>query len=267
MQTAYLPYRTSQIHYLQFGRGKRILVCLHGYGESGNSFRHLAPLLQEQYRVYAPDMPFHGLTEWKEGPVFTPQMLWEIICKLNPSGEPFTLMGYSMGGRLALSLLEQHASAIRQLVLLAPDGLHTNPWYWLSTQTRMGNRLFKYSMQHPAWLFKAMKLGLFTRLLHPSVGKIARFYLDDEQQRQLLYQRWTALRLFRPRLSLLKKVIVANQLPVQLVFGRFDQIIRSTKGYAFARGIEEVVQVQLIEAGHQLLKEKYLPFIAGLLVA
>ena len=267
MQTAYLTYRRSLIHYLQFGNGSKLLVCLHGYGENANSFAALEPLLQHQYRVLALDMPFHGLTEWKEGTGFSPAMLAEIIGQLNPGQQPLTLLGYSMGGRLALSLLQHYPGTIERLVLLAPDGLRTNCWYWLSTQTRLGNRLFRYSVTHPGWLFRALRLGQLTRLLSPGVFKIAHFYLDDEQQRGLFYLWWTALRLFKPNLDNLKKIIAAQQLPVQLVFGRFDQVILSDKGYAFAKGIEQQVSVQVIDAGHQLLKEKNLPFIAGLLVA
>ncbi|WP_158559134.1 alpha/beta fold hydrolase [Deminuibacter soli] len=267
MYTGRLTYRNSVIAYQHYGVGNALLVCLHGYGENSNTFGLLAQRLGNTYTVIALDMPFHGSTEWKEPDPFSAAMLWEIITLLNTGRKPISIMGFSMGGRLALTLLQQYPQHIQQLVLLAPDGLHTNPWYWLSTQTRTGNRLFRYTVSHPAWLFALIKLGRFTRLLHPSVCKIAMYYMSAPASRQLLYRRWTCLRLFRPKLAVVKENIRQYQIPVHLVFGRFDNIILSKNGQQFSEGMEQWVSVTLLDAGHQLLKEKNAAFISSLLVA
>lgn len=267
MQSVRLTYRSSRIHYYHSGSGDAVLVCLHGYGENGSSFSLLENRLHNQYRMLAIDLPHHGLTEWKETDHFTPAMLWEIIAQLNPENKPVTLMGYSMGGRLALSLLENYPAGIQQLVLLAPDGLHTNTWYWLSTQTRTGNRLFRYTVNHPGWLFTLVKLGRFTRLLHPSVCKVALYYMSAPASRQLLYSRWTGLRLFKPGVKQLRRNIARHQVPVHLIFGRFDHIILSKNAAPLSEGLEQWVSVVLLDAGHQLLKEKNAAFISSLLVA
>jgi pimeloyl-ACP methyl ester carboxylesterase len=47
----------------------------------------------------------------------------------------YLLMGFSLDGRIALSVLELMPAGVSRLVLLAPDGLKINFWYWLSTQT------------------------------------------------------------------------------------------------------------------------------------
>lgn len=267
MTTAQLTYRRSTIHYQYFGDGPELLVCLHGYGESSGSFALLENRLPANFRVIALDMPYHGGTNWNEAGPFTPDMLWEIISHFNTGNQKPVLMGYSMGGRLALSLLEKYPAHIKQLILLAPDGLHTNKWYWLSTQTRPGNRLFRYTVQHPGWLFAMIRLGRVTRLLHPSVAKIALYYMSAPASRQLLYQRWTSLRLFKPSLKKIQQNIRQYQVPVQLVFGRFDNIIPAANGHTLAAGMEPWITVTQLDGGHQLLKEKHIAFISSLLVA
>jgi hypothetical protein len=42
---------------------------------------------------------------------------------------------------------------IEKLVLLAPDGLKVNFWYWLATQTWLGKNSFCFTMKHPGWFF------------------------------------------------------------------------------------------------------------------
>ncbi len=58
-----------------------------------------------------------------------------------------------MGGRAAMHLLQQIPGKIERVALVAPDGLHQNLWYWLTTQTAFGNKAFAYTMKKPVWFF------------------------------------------------------------------------------------------------------------------
>lgn len=96
--------------------------------------------------------------------------------------------------------------------------------------------------------------------------KFAHYYLDDAAQRLSLYQRWTTLREFRPDLDLLRKSILTNKVPVRMLFGKHDRVILTKHGTRFGMRTGNTVVVKEIEAGHILLKEKYAPLIAQLLV-
>ena len=54
------PYRTRYLH--AGDRDKPVLLLLHGTGAATHSWRSLAPLLAEHFRVVAPDLPGHGFT-------------------------------------------------------------------------------------------------------------------------------------------------------------------------------------------------------------
>ncbi|WP_315818832.1 hypothetical protein [Paraflavitalea speifideaquila] len=58
MQTASINYRSSQINYSYSGSGEKLLVCLHGYGESEKTYHFLEPHLPAGYRLLAIDLPF-----------------------------------------------------------------------------------------------------------------------------------------------------------------------------------------------------------------
>src|SRR4051812_22772794 len=181
MQTAFLSYRNSQLHYCWFGAGQKIILCLHGYGESEQTFHFLEKHIFSGYTVIAIDFPFHGKTQWNEGLTFSPADLRAItemlLAKHGQEGSKLTLLGYSMGGRVALQLLQVIPDKIEKTILLAPDGLKINFWYWLSTQTYIGNRLFGFTMKHPAWFFWLLQTGNRLKLINQSVLKFTRYYI------------------------------------------------------------------------------------------
>lgn len=259
----WLTYRRSVIHYHRFGNGPEWLFCFHGYGEDGSTFSVLESLLGEKYTLIAFDMPFHGQTRWEEGKEFMPDQLVELMEMLVPANVPVSLCGFSMGGRVSLQLLQQIPDRIRRVVLAAPDGLHKNPWQRFATQNRLGNRLFGYVMRQPGWFFKVIDLAGWLKLYHKSLVKFVHYYLDDAEQRKLLYQRWTAMRYFNPDPQLVKKNAEIRRIPVWLFFGLFDKVIVASHGHRFAEGAESLIHVKELTAGHQLLREKYASVIAA----
>jgi pimeloyl-ACP methyl ester carboxylesterase len=264
MESHLLPYKNSHVHYLKFGRGTRFLFCFHGYGENAHSFRMLENSLGHDYTFISIDLPFHGNTEWKEGLELTPSDLHHIINAIVPLElQTVSLIGYSMGGRISLTLLQEIPSRIERVVLIAPDGLHKNFWYWLSTQTGMGNKLFSYTMKHPRWFFGGMKLLRGLNLLNKSIFKFAHAYLDDKTERDMLYKRWTTMRKFRPRSPLITKAVAEYNIPVRMLFGNYDRIILSKRSTGLDKNNDTII-IRTIRAGHQLLKEKYANEIAAL---
>ena len=253
------------MHYCIFGSGRQFLFCFHGYGEEGNTFSFLEKFLGKEYTLIALDFPFHGKTSWKEGLLFTTTDLLQILYLIKQgSDQPINLLGYSMGGRVALNLLQAVPGKIGQVILIAPDGLHANIWHTIATQTSWGNRLFSYTMHHPKWFFAIIRLTYKTRMINKSIFNFVHYHLDYEKSRVLLYERWTSMRKFNPNAQLLKKIILQKKIRVTLLFGIYDRIIIVKRGIEFQKGIENQVTITKLEAGHNLLKEKYAHNITAL---
>ena len=265
MEYKQLVYRNSSISYYRFGSGPKTAVCFHGYGEEAAAFEFLEKYAGNQYTFYAIDLPFHGKTSWNDGINFLPkdliQIVEEIINQNNPkpptSNFKLSLIGFSLGGRIALSLYQNIPEKIEKLVLLAPDGLKVNFWYWLATQTWLGNKSFKLTMQKPGWFFGFLKILNKLKLVNTSIFKFVNYYIGDADVRRLLYARWTTLRKIKPNISLIKKNIRKHKTPVRLVYGKHDRIILSSVGEKFRKGIEQHCTISVINAGHQVLHEKH----------
>jgi pimeloyl-ACP methyl ester carboxylesterase len=283
----FIAFRSSRFHYSRRGTGGRILFAFHGYGESGDSFTFLEGVLGREFTLIAIDLPYHGNTEWREELYLAPEDLLAVLEEIaaglsgpsvsaDPSGLPdasdlrgpsgtelgWWLLGYSMGGRVALQLLQLAPEKIERMVLLATDGLQMNPWYWLATQTSAGNRLFRWTMKRPAWLFFLLRTGHVLRLVNPSIYKFTAHYVDDQGVRERLYARWTTMRGFRPDLNVVGGFIRQYRIPVKLLYGNYDRIIRWERGERFCRPNAAFCELMLLPAGHQLLQAKFVEVIA-----
>ncbi|TXT32514.1 MAG: hypothetical protein FD136_1291, partial [Chitinophagaceae bacterium] len=64
----------------------------------------------------------------------------------------------------------------------------------------------------------------------------------------------------------LKKLIAKHQVRMVLIFGKHDRIILTKRGTRFSQNLEHLITVKEIEAGHQLLQEKYAKTIAAFFV-
>jgi len=246
-----------------------MLFCFHGYGRESYTFSVLERSLKDIFTIIAIDIPFHGLTEWKDEPVFEPKYLKNIIQKIRASfkkeNNKFILVGFSMGGRIALYLTQLMAEQVERLVLIAPDGLNFHLWRWLASETWIGNKLLSYTIHHPGYVSWIVNKAENLHVIHRSLADFIRYYIHDEEHRILLYQRWTSMSKFQPNLRKLKKLIIKYKIPVRMMFGSFDRVIPYEGGEKFREGIEQFATVNVVEAGHNLLGEVHSGKIAELI--
>ncbi len=265
MEPARLPYKNSSIAWYRYGDGPVTVLCFHGYSENAKTFEFLGKHGGDRFTFFAIDLPFHGSTEWNDGLDFTDEDLQSIIGQVIPAGD-FYIIGYSLGGRVGLSLYESMPWLVKKIVLLAPDGLKVNAWYWLATQTIIGSRLFRFTMRHPSWFFGLLKFFNKLGFVNTSIFKFVNYYIGDAEVRELLFKRWTALRKLKPGLKHIKELISRHRTPVRIVYGKHDRIILSSVGDRFREGIEDHCIVSVIPSGHQVLHEKHIREILAALL-
>ncbi len=279
MKEGLLNYKTSQISYHQFGSGPKLVLCFHGYGEEAASFDFLDVYAGKEFTFLAIDLPFHGKTQWDKSLPLANSDLMQIIEDLleennrklqttNHAQHPadkLVLLGFSLGGRIALSLYQAMPGQIEKLILLAPDGLKANFWYWLATQTWLGKNLFAITMKHPGWFFAPLRLLNKLGLVNASIFKFVIYYIEDKEARMLLYNRWITLRKIKSSNTPIKSFIKQYKTPVRLVYGKHDRIILSSVGEKFRKGIEDQCSITVIHAGHQVLHEKHMSEILPIL--
>lgn len=111
------------VHYLDFGGPVNgpLIVAVHGLGGSAVNWLAIAPLLTGSYRLLAPDLAGHGLTEsGRRGTdVSSNRMLLHRFVESMTAG-PVILMGNSMGGMIALLEAGAETETVAGLILINP---------------------------------------------------------------------------------------------------------------------------------------------------
>jgi pimeloyl-ACP methyl ester carboxylesterase len=233
------------------------------------NFGFLVPVLQEEYTILAIDLPFHGETIWRSGEASGKDLaaiIHELLIREKFDNSKIELLGFSLGGRIALTLFQEMPERISRLVLLAPDGLKMNFWYWLPTQTLMGNRLFKWTMKHPGWFLGMLKFGNRLELINQSIYKFVEYYIHDEPARQELYDRWTSMSKCRPNLDKIRKQLIQHAPELRLLYGKYDRIILTGPAFRFLRKADQHTRIEILDCGHQVLHAKNAQAIVNALI-
>jgi pimeloyl-[acyl-carrier protein] methyl ester esterase len=102
------------------------LVLLHGWGMNLRVFDRLRAALAAQHRVTAIDLPGHGRSPWTAQA--SPQQQLAGLAAMLPRGA--TLVGWSLGGQLALQLAGDSSLAVRSLVLIATSARFVRAVDW-----------------------------------------------------------------------------------------------------------------------------------------
>jgi 2-succinyl-6-hydroxy-2,4-cyclohexadiene-1-carboxylate synthase len=101
------------------GRGNPLLM-LHGFTGSSQNWESIMPALSERYQVVSVDLLGHGRTDAPTDPVryAMPQAAADLIAIADYLNlDRFHLLGYSMGGRLALYTAIHYAKRVQALIL------------------------------------------------------------------------------------------------------------------------------------------------------
>jgi magnesium chelatase accessory protein len=108
-------------HLQEFGPADApVLLLLHGTGASTHSFRALAPLLGETYRVLVPDLPGHGFTDpLPPGRLSLPGMAAALAALLRAvDAAPRIAVGHSAGAAILARMCLDGAIAPARLVAI-----------------------------------------------------------------------------------------------------------------------------------------------------
>jgi pimeloyl-ACP methyl ester carboxylesterase len=96
--------------------GPRV-VFVHGLFGQGKNWTTIAKGLSDAHRVTLVDLPNHGHSPWTDRVAYL-DMAEMLAAELERLGEPVTLIGHSMGGKVAMQLALRRPELLRALVVV-----------------------------------------------------------------------------------------------------------------------------------------------------
>lgn len=98
---------------------KPTVVMLHGFLGEGSDFAPLAATYHARAHILTPDLPGHGSAKPLDGELTIEAVVLHLEDELRRVGRPVHLVGYSMGGRLAMRIAARKRVRVESLALLA----------------------------------------------------------------------------------------------------------------------------------------------------
>jgi pimeloyl-ACP methyl ester carboxylesterase len=128
------------------------VVLIHGFGASLHTWEPWARELARHHRVIRLDLPGCGLSEPDPTGDYTDaRSVQLLIALLDQRGiERATLIGHSIGGRIAWTFAARHPERIDKLVLIAPDGFASPGFgYGAAAEVPVSMQLMRHVLPRP----------------------------------------------------------------------------------------------------------------------
>jgi pimeloyl-ACP methyl ester carboxylesterase len=250
-------YKDTTLHYYQHGSGVKTLVCFHGFGQNASFFKPLAEKLSSRYTVYAFDLFYHGESHWKHcelalSPSFLSEIMTAWLCHEGISC--ISLCGYSMGGKIALSLVETLKVPLEKLLLIAPDGIKTSFWYSMATYPYWARRLFRYTIKHPTLFLHAVSLLGKIKVLDKGVIRFAKSQMNSIGKRKKVYCTWLAYRKIKADIGKVARRLNDSGIELVIYLGKYDRIITKESINPLVRQVKNH-ELFTLDRGHNTLIE------------
>jgi pimeloyl-ACP methyl ester carboxylesterase len=148
----YADVNGINLYYETHGSG-RPLILLHGGLGSGEMFGPILPALTANHQVIAPDLQGHGRTADVDRPMSIETMADDIAALIKHLGlEKPDVMGYSLGGGVALLTAIRHPELVGRLVAVSAN-IRRNAIYpeMLAQQAQVGPEAAEFMKDTPMY--------------------------------------------------------------------------------------------------------------------
>ena len=229
-------------------KGAPAVIMVHGFGGSLHSWEPWAQALSVDHRVIRFDLPGCGLTAPDPSGNYTDarsmQLLIALMDRLGIARA--SIVGHSIGGRIAWTFAATHPERVDKLVLVAPDGFASPGFaYGQAPEVPVSAELMRYVLPKP----------LLRMSLEPAYGNAA-FLSDDlttryhdlmlaPGSREALLARMRQTTLLDP-IPLLQRI----QAPTLLVWGEADAMIPFANSADYLKTMPHAKLVSLPGVGH-----------------
>lgn len=262
-----IVYNQLKLDCLLWGRGSEVILCLHGFGRSAGDFEVFRELIQPHQRLIAINLFAHGKSEFPADRISKQPLKPEEWCGLirllmaQCNFSHFHLIGYSMGGRIAMITLKHMPEQVISCTLLAPDGLKINLLYRFVSDTSAGRKLYRSIIQRPGWLLKLTSILEKLGILGKKLVRFVHVQLETRAKRQLVYDSWLIHRLMFPDLGNLAATVEQHRIPFMMIFGKYDAIIPPKLAQRLLRHFHKKPPVVLLAAGHRLINRETILYL------
>lgn len=229
-------------------RNAPAVLMVHGMGGSLHSWEAWAQAMAPDLRVIRLDLPGSGLSGLDPTGDYSDQRSIDVILALmdHLKLDKASVVGHSIGGRMAWRLAATHPERVNKLVLVAPDGF-SSPGFEYDKPVDVPSvmQLMRYTL--PKWLLRMNLKPAYASDSAMTDERITRYYelMLSPGAREALIKRMQQTMLSDP-LPLLKRITA----PTLLVWGKQDAMIPFSNSADYTSAIAGSKLVAFDGVGH-----------------
>ncbi len=260
--SVFLDVAGIRLHVRDTGpRAAPAVIFLHGFGSSLQTWEDWAQELERDHRVIRYDLPGFGLTGPDPSRDYTDRRSIAVLVALMDrlGVARASIVGYSMGGRIAWTFAAQNPKRVDKLVLISPDGFASPGLeYGVAPRTPLMMRALPYVL--PSFMLRpslaaayanpdALSDALFRRYRDMMLAPGVRGAIVDRMSQQVLAD----------PAPLLARI----EAPTLLMWGEKDGMIPFANSADYLRALPHATLAALPGVGH--LPQEEAPATVGIL--
>ncbi len=227
---------------------KPVLLLLHGFGASLHTWDVWTAQFSQNFRVLRVDLPGSGLSgPDAQGDYSDTRTIALMLALMDQRGVTrASIIGHSIGGRIAWTLAAIHPARVDKLVLLAPDGFASPGFaYGNAPEVPATMGLMRYTL--PRWMLRSNLSLAYADPALLSDDLLTRYYelMLAPGSRTAMLARMQQTVLVDP-VPLLRRITA----PTLLVWGRQDGMIPFANAADYQREIPRTALLELDNMGH-----------------
>jgi pimeloyl-ACP methyl ester carboxylesterase len=241
-----------------YGEGTYHWMAFAGFGETHICYEQLAKHLPDNHRLLVINHPAHGNSIIKNKADSFQLSKGEYQREMEAilshfSIQEFGLMGYSLGGRLAMTLANQFPERVKKILLFAPDGLRKTPFHFLGKLPKITSPIFNFIRKKPGSIIATGKFLNASGIIPDMVFKFSTMQLQTQEKRNQLYMTWFVLNNIFPNLKKLRKNVQTHGIQMDVFMGTKDPIIPLKHLKVFKHWSPNEVVIHKIPTRHRIL--------------
>jgi len=252
-----MSFETSRVFVRKTGTGPKTLLLFHGFGQDHTALLPVANAVADRYTCYLFDLYFHGQSYWAHADTPVEKKHWKAYLQgflQEHQIDRFSVLGFSLGGRLALASLEAFPERTEAIYLIAPDGLRASPWYTLATGSWLSRKAFQAAMMRPGLFFKLADTGRNWGWLDAKLHRVADYYMRQPHKREQVYAAWVGFRRLKSAPRQVAGLIRQHGVRVVIIMGMRDVLIPAGRVQGLTKQLKPgEYTLHLLNAGHHQL--------------
>lgn len=244
------------LSYTKFGNGPLTMIAFHGFGRDAAMFKNFQYAFNS-YTIYSIDLYFHG-NSWNASSPKLDQRSWTLTFSEFLSKEQidkFSLLGFSLGGKMALYTYQLFSERVESLQLMAPYGIQRNLIEILIQKAPSLYQQLQRYVDDPSHLFRLLKYLQFSRLINSTLVRIILSQLDSWPKRFRAFHTMRLYGAIKLDLPKIRHHLGLHSTKVHLYLGKYDQVLRLKTLYRHL-GYLNHFSLHVLPSGHSSLPGK-----------